>query len=150
MANDVEFMAGIKELIDANPGDTRISECILNNIHLADEIPKSKIVHENHRDHEEKNHKVKMYFKIARDLINKYVSNRAEIEVNLSHKCRQRIVNFIGKYGDISSIDALNENEELELFVLFNEASSELYVLLDGNHQRYTKENEEYPQKLND
>ena len=132
MADDEEFMADIEPIISAD------SECILSRICLPEELPRSKIVHENYPEDGDNEHDhIHRYLGIANDLYHKYVSVGADLQVNLSHRHRQKMARFIQEYGDISNVMGLNASEQCQLFSLFNEASDELYRLLHGSHKRY-------------
>ena len=124
-------------MISTNAGDTRINQNILPTISLSDGLPKSNIVYNNHGENKESNNHLKRYLRIAHALSNKYIKRGAEFQVNLSYGCRRRITQFIYEHNDLSDADSLNETDQLALFILFNEASKELYALLKISHRRY-------------
>ena len=143
MNNDDELIRNIESIIIAKSDDNNIP--ILSIISLSDKLPKSRIVHINHKDVSDN---LERYLFIAQELVYKYISRSAEFEINISYGCKQEIEWFINEHHDLSAVALLSNNEQYQLFKLFDKASESIYRLMQSSHERCVKTNKYSPSAI--
>ena len=133
ICNDMEYLNRITEYVT-------LTSSILDKYILVSDLPQSRIVYVHHDEIEDN---VKRYLSIAKELCDKYVRRGAEFEINISYACKQNIIYFVNKHRNTD--DTLSQQEQYQLFILFNDASETLINLMESSHSRCIKTNRYSP-----
>merc|ERR1712113_1263432 len=118
----------------------RASSIVVMESVLAEDLPKSHIVHVKHQGAANNVHR---FLLIAKDLFEKYIRIGSEFEINISFASRRRIATFVDKYTVNDSLDdqQLNSNQQYQLFTQFDSASRTMLWLMQSSHSRCLNSN---------